>query len=37
MARTTLQVEDIPSIEIHAPTFATYLSRYWGGGEKRRA
>jgi peptide/nickel transport system permease protein len=31
MARTTLQVEDIPSIDLHAPTFATYLSRYWGG------
>jgi peptide/nickel transport system permease protein len=31
MARTTLQVEDIPSIELRAPTFVTYLSRSWGG------
>jgi peptide/nickel transport system permease protein len=29
MARTTLQVEDIPSIDLHTPTFATYLGRSW--------
>jgi peptide/nickel transport system permease protein len=30
MARTMLQVEDLPSVDIHAPTLTTYLSQYWG-------